>query len=56
MKIECRPLSDALGAEVVGVDITDDLSEQTISEIRAGWLQYNILLFRNQDMSMEQCR
>ena len=56
MKIEFRPLSDALGAEVVGVDVADDLSEQTISEIRAGWLQHNILLFRNQEMTMEQQR
>ena len=56
MEIEFRPLSDALGAEVVGVDVADDLSEQTISEIRAGWLQHNILLFRNQEMTMEQQR
>ena len=54
MKIEFRPLSDALGAEVIGVNVAGDLSEQTISEIRAGWLQHNILLFRNQEMTMEQ--
>ena len=54
MSIEFRPLSEALGAEVIGVDVADELSDQTITEIREGWLKYNILLFRNQEMTMEQ--
>ena len=53
MSIEFRPLSEALGAEVVGVEVTDDLSDQTVAEIREGWLEYNILLFQNQEMTME---
>ena len=54
MSIEFRPLSDALGAEVVGVDVSEDLSDETIAEIRTGWLQNNILLFRNQEMTRQQ--
>jgi taurine dioxygenase len=54
MSIEFRPLSDALGAEVVGVDVAGDLSDETIAEIRAGWLQHSILLFRNQQMTRGQ--
>ncbi len=54
MSIEFRPLSDALGAEVVGVDVSDDLSDETIADIRAGWLQHSILLFRNQEMTLVQ--
>ena len=54
MSIEFRPLSEALGAEVIGVDVADELSDQTITEIREGWLKYNILLFQNQEMTMEQ--
>ena len=54
MSIEFRPLSDALGAEVVGVDVSDELSDETIAAIRAGWLQHSILLFRNQEMTLEQ--
>ena len=54
MTIEFRPLSDALGAEVVGVNVTDELSDETVAEIRDGWLQNNILLFRNQEMTREQ--
>ncbi len=54
MTIEFRPPSDALGAEVVGVNVTDELSDETVAEIRDGWLQNNILLFRNQEMTREQ--
>ncbi len=56
MNVEFRPLCDALGAEVIGIDVTDDLPEQTIADIRAGWLEFNILLFRNQEMTMDQQR
>ena len=52
MTIEFRPLSEALGAEVIGVNVADDHSDETIAEIRDGWLRYNILLFRDQDLTL----
>ena len=54
MTIEFRPLSDALGAEVIGVNVADDQSDETITEIREGWLRHKILLFRGQDLTIEQ--
>jgi len=54
MTIEFKPLSDALGAEVIGVDVADAHSDETIAEIRDGWLRHNILLFRGQDLTVEQ--
>ena len=54
MSIEFIPLCEAQGAEVVGIDVTAELSDQTIAEIREGWLKYNILLFRKQEMTIEQ--
>ena len=54
MTIEFRPLSEALGAEVIGVNVADDLSDETIAEIRNGWLRYNILLFRDQGPTIER--
>ena len=54
MTIEFRPLSDALGAEAVGVNVADDLSDATIAELNDGWLRYKILLFCNQDLTVEQ--
>ena len=52
MTIEFQPLSKALGAEVIGVDVADDQSDETIAEIREGWLRHNILLFRGQDLTI----
>ena len=54
MTIEFKPLCDALGAEVIGVNVADDHSNETIAEIRKGWLRYNILLFRGQDLAIER--
>ena len=47
MMIEFRRLSEALGAEVLGVDVTDDFLTEVVAEICRGWLKHNILLFRN---------
>ncbi len=47
MAIETRSLSDALGAEILGVDLAGPLDDETIAEFRQLWLQHCILLFRN---------
>ena len=52
MTIEFRPLSEALGAEVLGVNVAADHSDETIAEIRDRWLHYKILLFRDQNLSV----
>ena len=36
MTIEFKPLCDALGAEVIGVNVADDHSNEAIAEIRKG--------------------
>jgi taurine dioxygenase len=54
MTIEFRPLSKALGAEVIGVNVADDHSDETIAKIREGWLRHKILLFRRQDLTVER--
>ena len=54
MAIEFKPLSEALGAEVIGINVADDHSDETIVEIRDGWLRHNILLFRGQDLTVER--
>lgn len=47
MAIEARPLSDAIGAEILGVDPAGAIDEAAVAEIRQAWLDYNVLLFRN---------
>ena len=46
MAIEARRLSDALGAEIVGIDPAGDIDDATMAAIRAAWLDSNVLLFR----------
>lgn len=47
MPLEVHPLSDALGAEIRGVDLAALLDDGTIAEIRRHWLDHCILLFRD---------
>ena len=46
-----RLLSPALGAEIVGVDLSHKLDDATAARILAAWHAHLVLLFRNQDLS-----
>jgi alpha-ketoglutarate-dependent taurine dioxygenase len=48
-----RPLSDALGAEIEGVDLSQPLDQAAFEAVKEAWLEHNILLFRDQDVSEE---
>ena len=54
MTLELRPLSDAIGAEVLSVDLASPLGDGVIADIRAAWLDHNILLFRDVDWTPAQ--
>lgn len=49
-----RPLSYALGAEVLGIDLSKDISAATFDEVHQAFLRYGILLFRDQHLTREQ--
>jgi taurine dioxygenase len=51
MSIEVEPLSPALGAEIGGVDLREDLSAATVAEIIAAWHSHLVLLFRGQSLT-----
>jgi taurine dioxygenase len=51
MSIEVKPLSPALGAEIGGVDLRDDLSAAVVAEIIAAWHSHLVLLFRGQSLT-----
>ena len=40
MAIAITPLSDALAAEIGGVDLTEPLNEETAQSIRRAWLEH----------------
>ena len=54
MGIVVRPLSDALGAEIAGVDLRWDLDGDTFSRIADAWRKHLVLLFRDQRLSTEE--
>lgn len=45
------PISGSLGAEVGGVDLSTDLDERTVDELRAALVEHHVLFFRDQDLS-----
>ena len=54
MKVEFQPMSDAGGAEVVGIDVADLLSKEVIDQLEMAFLEFGVLLFRNQKMQALQ--
>ena len=53
MGFDVRPLSDAIGAEVLGVDLADDISAGTFGQIHDAWFAHKVLLFRDQAIDHE---
>ncbi|MEM9681878.1 MAG: TauD/TfdA family dioxygenase [Pseudomonadota bacterium] len=49
--LKLEPLSFALGAEVRGLDLTQDLDGGTIDAIRDAWNEHHVLLFRGQTLT-----
>ena len=51
---EARPVNGALGAEILGIDLSSDLDKTTIAEIRSALLNHLVLIFRNQNLTPAQ--
>lgn len=54
MGIEVTPLSDALGAEIRGVDTSRPLDAETVAAVNDAWHEHIVLLFRDQDLTEEE--
>ena len=52
--LEIRPIAGALGAEIGGVDLTEELDGETIAAIRRAWLDHLVIFFREQHLTPEQ--
>lgn len=46
-----KPLSPSIGVEVTGLDLSLALDASTVAELRALWLEHQVLLFRQQALS-----
>lgn len=53
MGIDFKPLNEAIGAEILSVDLSRPLDPATFRDIRRIWLDHNIILFREQDLMPE---
>ena len=49
--MEVQPIAGALGAEIAGVDLSEDLADDTVAAIRRAWLEHLVLFFRDQALS-----
>lgn len=51
MTMLIKPLSDVAAAEVVNFDAGRDVTEADMATIRAAWLRYGVLVFRDQNLT-----
>lgn len=52
--IDLDPLSPTVGAEVGGVRLTGDVPPEQVAEIRRALLEWGVIFFRDQDVSIEE--
>jgi taurine dioxygenase len=53
-QIEVRPIAGAIGAEIHNVDVSEDLDEGTIADIRRALLDHCVIFFREQKLDAER--
>ena len=51
MSLTIRRVAGALGAEISGVDLSQDLPDGVVAEIRAALVEHQVIFFRDQDLS-----
>jgi taurine dioxygenase len=51
---QVNPLSDALGAEIIGLDLAQPLDDDAFAALHLAHLKYQVLVFRAQDLTPEQ--
>ncbi len=51
--IEVQPVSNALGAAVVGIDLSQSLPEPALGELRQAFADYGVLFFHDQELTPE---
>jgi len=53
-RIDVQPIAGALGAEVHGVDVSQDLDDSTVAEIRQALLDHGVIFFRDQRLDIDR--
>ena len=52
--IEVKPLLGVVGAEIFGADLSSDVGEEQLSEIRNAFHAHGVIFFREQELTPEQ--
>ena len=52
--IEVKPIAGALGAEIAGVDMSKELDDEVVGEIRHAWLEHLVIFLRDQTVTPQQ--
>ena len=52
--LEIRPLSPTIGAEIGGVQMSGDVPDEQIAEIRRALLEWKVIFFRDQDVEVAE--
>ena len=53
-RLDIHPIAGALGAEIHGVDLAEDLDDATIATIRQALLAHSVIFFRDQQLDAAQ--
>lgn len=53
-QLQIHPLNPTVGAEIRGVDISQELDEANVAEIRQALLDHHVIFFRDQDLDHDQ--
>jgi taurine dioxygenase len=54
LDLKVTPLSDALGAEISGVDLKRPLSTASVAAIKQAWNEHLVLVFRGQSITQDE--
>lgn len=54
MALEINSLGNALGAEILGLDLSAPLRDSTVADIRQAWLDHLVLVLRGQNITPRQ--
>ena len=46
---DIKPIAGRIGAKIIGVDLSSNLSDEIISDIRKALVKYKVIFFRNQE-------
>ena len=52
--IEVRPTSGALGAEIHGIDLAEDIGDDQLAELRRAFDDFGVIFFRDQALTPDQ--